>query len=264
MRFGGSRRGSRVRRATLGALIAVVAASASMFSAGSADATPAPGTIELSANGTIWSTSLVGGLFDSFQGAVPGDSVTKSFWVRNPQSVPVTMKTMALDVTTTTSEFESSITVDGEAGGRSLPAPVPLSALSNCATLVPDLVLAGNATVKVSITLAMLDVSTNVAQSSQGGFNVLLTMQDNAAGAPVTSCGGSIPGGGTGGGGHHHPKPSQNGGSHPASPITAALGNPLAFTGIEIGVPLFLGGALLALGFLFLIARRRRREQKDS
>jgi hypothetical protein len=126
-------------------------------------------------------------------------------------------------------------------------------------------VLAANATAKVSITLAMLNVSGTVAQSSQGGFNVLLTMQDNAAGTPAASCGGSVPGGGGGGsGGHHHPPQHDGGGVVAADPATAGLGNPLAFTGLEIGGPLFLGGVLLGLGILFLLARRRRREQKNS
>jgi hypothetical protein len=262
MRFGAA---GSVRRATLGALFAVVLAGASVLIAGPASATPSPNIIELSTDGTVWSTSLPGGLFDSFQGAVPGDSVTESFYVRNPQAAAVTMKTLALDVTSNSSDLKSSITVDGEVGGRSLPAPVSLSALSNCATLAPDMVLAANATAKVSITLAMLNVSGTVAQSSQGGFNVLLTMQDNAAGAPAASCGGSVPSGGGGsGGGHHHPPQHDGGGVVAADPATAGLGNPLAFTGLEIGGPLFLGGVLLGLGILFLLARRRRREQKNS
>jgi LPXTG-motif cell wall-anchored protein len=262
-----------VRRATLGALLAVlvgVATALAVAAPASADDDP----IELSTDGVVWSTTLPGGLFDSFQGAVPGDSVTRSVSVRNPEDFEITLQTKALDVASRSSDLLSSITVDGEAGGRTLPAPVALSTLVDCATLAPDVVIGAHATTRVSITLALTDVDSSVAQSSQGGFSVLLVLKDNAAGPPSESCGGSIPGGGgggdgggggtggggggTGGGAHHPHKPGT------AVPAITVLGVPLAFTGASMGPPLFLGGALIALGFLFLVARRRRREQKNS
>ncbi len=214
-----------------------------------------PSVIVLSPDGVVWSTSLAGGLFDSFQGAVPGDTVTQSFFVKNPRSTPVTMRTRAMDVRSSDSDFDSAITVDGAAGGHTLAAAVPLTSLADCATLAPDLVVAAHGVVKVSMTLAMLDVDGSYAQAASGGFDVLLSMQDAQAGTGGTSCDSPDPGAGVGGGANH---PTT------ASGPTATGFGPLAFTGADIAVPLFAAGMLFAAGFLLLIARRRRRERKES
>lgn len=230
-----------------------------------------PPVITLSPNGVVWSTALTGGLFDSFQGVVPGDSVTKSFYVKNPLTTPVTMRTRAMDVHSSSSQLDTSITVDGNAGGLTLAAAVPLASLANCSTIAPDLIVPAGATAKVSITLAMADVSGSYAQSKVGGFDVLLTMEDAQAGPGETSCDSTDPttgtgGGGTGGGGgtHHPTKPTV-----PTTPTTTIQPSssgfsPLAFTGADIAVPLFLAGMLFAAGILLLIARRRRRERRES
>lgn len=274
------RNGQPVRRAMLGApfsfvLSAIIAVGIGVFggaSPASADTADAP--IELSSDGIVWAPFLDGGLFDAFQGAVPGDSSTQSFFVRNPQSYPVTMKTRALDVVSSSAGLASSLTVQGEAGGVALAAPVTLGSLSDCATLAPDLVLGPLAVTKVTITIELPAATGGVtAQTSRGGFDVLLTMQDNAAGTPDASCeaagggaggggGGNNNGGGNNGGGGHH-----SGGHHTNSPTVTPAGgvsNPLAFTGVDGAATLFLGGALLALGFLFLIARRRRKTEQQE
>ena len=219
-----------------------------------------PPVITLSPNGVVWSTSLAGGLFDSFQGVVPGDSVTKSFYVKNPLSTPITMRTRAMDVVSSSAQFDNSITVDGTAGGLELAAAVPLASLANCSTIAPDLIVPAHGTAKVSITLAMLNVSGSFAQSKTGGFDVLLSMEDAEAGTGATSCDSTDPTTGTGGGGgtHHPTKPTS-----PRNPIFTGF-SPLAFTGADIAVPLFAAGMLFAAGILLLIARRRRRERTES
>jgi hypothetical protein len=227
-----------------------------------------PPVITLSPDGVVWSTTLAGGLFDSFQGVVPGDSVTKSFYVKNPLSTPITMRTRAMDVVSSSAQFDNSITVDGNAGGLALAAAVPLASLANCSTIAPDLIVPAHGTAKVSITLAMLNVSGSFAQSKTGGFDVLLSMEDAEAGTGATSCDSTDPttgtgGGGTGGGGgtHHPTKPTTP--TSPTNPIFTGF-SPLAFTGADIAVPLFAAGMLFAAGILLLIARRRRRERTES
>lgn len=222
-----------------------------------ASATPSLDVINLSPDGVVWVTSLAGGLFDSFQGAVPGDSVTKSFWVRNPTSSEVTMLTRAADVSVHSTQLQRAITVTGAAGALSLAAPVTLASLVDCSTLAPDLVVAPNAVEKVSITLAMLDVQGSFAQGAVGGFDVLLSMQDDAAGPGAASCDGSVPTGNPGGGGTHHKTPQ------PIQETFDPFG-PLAFTGVD-SVPVVFGAlGLLVFGLLLLIVRRRRRNGNES
>jgi len=260
------RRGRRLLAATIAAIIVGGAGAAMGAAPASADTPP---VIELSPDGIVWGISLTGGLFDSFHGAVPGDSVTESFWVRNPLTTPVTMRTRAMDVVTASPQLADSITVDGTAGGHALAAAVTLGSLANCTTLAPDLIVSAKSTAKVSITLSMLNVSGSHAQATTGGFDVLLSMEDAEAGTGATSCDSTDPTGPTdptdGGGGHHHPTTPTDptGPTTPSSPIFTA-GGPLAFTGADIALPLAAAAMMLLAGFLFLIARRRRRERRQS
>ncbi|HEY4270173.1 MAG TPA: hypothetical protein VGM94_18465 [Galbitalea sp.] len=255
---------SRLRGRIIAAAIATTIVGGAGAAMGTAPAfADTPPVINLSQNGIVWSTGLAGGLFDAFQGAVPGDSATKSFYVKNPLATPVTMRTRAMDVHSSNSQLDTSITVDGKAGGLALAAAVPMASLANCSTLAPDLVVPAHGTAKVSITLAMLDVDGSFAQSRTGGFDVLLTMEDAEAGVGATSCDSSDPTTGTGGGGGTRP---------PSTPTTPTSSNPsiftgfspLAFTGVDLAVPLFAAGMLFAAGILLLIARRRRKERTQS
>jgi hypothetical protein len=262
-------RGRRLLAATIAAMIVGGAGAAMGAATASADTPP---VIELSPDGIVWGTSLAGGLFDGFQGAVPGDTVTESFFVRNPLTTPVTMRTRAMDVVTASPQFADSITVEGTAGGNTLAAPVKLASLANCSTLAPDLIVGAKTTAKVTITLSMLNVSGSYAQSTGGGFDVLLSMEDAEAGTGATSCDSTDPTGPTdptgGGGGHHHPTTPTTP-TDPTGPTTASnpiftAGSPLAFTGADIALPLAAAALMLLAGFLFLVARRRRRERRES
>jgi hypothetical protein len=247
---------SQARRRVIAALAFATVVVGAVLPAGAANAAV---PIELSTQGVVWNTSLPGGLFDGFAGAVPGDSVTRSFYVKNPTDLSVTMKVRATDVVPGTNNLGQSITVLGAVPGHALAAPVTLASLTDCATLAPDVVLAGGAVTRVTITLAMLDVSGSLAQAADGGFDVLLTMQDNAAGAPATSCDGAgvANGGGTAnGGGASTTQPAATG-------SRASRSGPLAFTGVDIVVPIELAILLLGVGLFILIVRRRRKENEE-
>jgi hypothetical protein len=265
----GSRRlivGGLLVLAVLGVSVLMAGPAAAAPSTPSASATPSavatPTVVDLSKDGVVWSPTLTGGLFDKFQGMVPGDRVSTSFYVRNPLDEPITMTTRAINVTSTSARLGNSITVDGTANGLSLAAPISFASLSNCSTLAPDLIIAPNAVAKVSIAFALMNVNGLVATSSRGGFDVLLTMQDNEAGLPATSCDSAAPTAGNQQGGTGTATTPVT--THHRQVTTTGLFAPLAFTGISAEIPLFFAGALFTLGIILLLARRRRKKSEQS
>lgn len=232
---------SRTRRTlfTLATVATVAFAATSVAVTPAQAATPDP--ILLSPDGVIWDTGLPGGLFDAFQGAVPGDTATRTFWIKNPLSTPITLKIRALGVWVSNSQLDDSITVSGMASGLALAAPVTLASLAECAALAPDTTVAGNATSEVTITIAMLDVAGHVAQQSTGGFDVLLSMQQSVGAPSATPCD-SGPSSGlanTAGAGSNRP-------------------SGLAFTGIDPSISITAAALFIGVGLFFVIARRRR------
>jgi LPXTG-motif cell wall-anchored protein len=231
--------------------------------------------IPLSYDGVVWNTALTGGLFDGFSGAVPGDSVTRSYFVKNPTDSAVVVETRALNVVSSNSALAQSITVIGSIGSRSLGAPVTLASLSNCSTLAPDLVVAPRAIAKVTITLSMLNVTGHTAQTSAGGFEVLVNMKDAVASLDPSSCGSAADPGGNAGSGDPAPGAPGAAGApavpgapsgivHPTSSHPrGASWLPLAFTGIDAVGPFVLGMVLMGLGLLLIVARRRRKERHE-
>ncbi|WP_222706726.1 hypothetical protein [Lacisediminihabitans profunda] len=200
----------------------------------------------------VWSTTLPGGLFDEFQGAVPGDIVSKAVWVHNPLSEPVTLSVRAINVWESSGEVGRSITVDGAAGSVSLPAAVTLASLANCSTLAPQSIVQASGSARITLTLRMLDVGSKVAQAGTGGFNVLLTVTQGSRIEALSACDPgtlvSSPG----------PRPASP--ADAAGPVALAISGALAFTGANPAVPLLVGGGLLGIGFLLLVVRRRTRE----
>jgi LPXTG-motif cell wall-anchored protein len=259
----------------------------------SATASTAPAVISLSTNGVTWTPTIKNQLFAKFGKIVPGEDVSAFFYARNPTDSAVTMTTRAINLSNSNVAFDNSVTVNGTANGLSLAAPVMFGSLANCATIAPDLILEPNAIAKVNIDLGLLDETGSYAQAASGGFDVLLTMEDNSAGLPTTSCNSADPAEGTtptipsgGGGGGTGPidpptPPEPTGPStgtapttaHHASTATTASQNPfplftagtrLAFTGVTGQVTLFAAGMLIALGLLLLVARRRRKKSEQE
>ena len=246
---------SRVRVALAAILIAILAGTAaatvSVAPAQAADQSP----ILLSRDGVVWSTTLPGGIFDEFQGAVPGDTVSKAVWVHNPLSEPVTLTVRAINVWGLSSDLGRSVMVDGAAGSASLPAAVTLASLTNCATLAPQSIVPPDGSARIALTLTMLDVGSKVAQGTTGGFNVLLTVTQGTRHEAPAACDPGTP--------VSSPGPAAAGAANPASAagsIASVISGALAFTGANPAVPLLVGGGLLGIGFLLLVVRRRTRE----
>lgn len=240
------------------AAMAVVGAVFSSAPAQAADPTP----ILLSRDGVVWSTTLAGGLFDEFAGAVPGDHVSKTLWVQNPLDEPVTLSVRAVNVWGVATDLGRSIVVDGSAGGASLAAPVTLASLLNCSILAPSSVVPASGASSITLSLAMLDVGSRIAQGSTGGFDVLLTVTQGTDAAGATRCDPPAPSTSTSPGPYPSlipsPKRASGGGL-----IGLAFTGVLAFTGAHPELPLAIGGGLVGIGVLLLFWRRRKRGTRE-
>ena len=222
-------------------------------------ADPAP--IQLSGDGAVWSTTLAGGLFDEFRGAVPGDIVSATVWVHNPLDQAATLTVRAVNVWGSAPDLGESVIVNGAVGGLSLPSPVALSALGDCSTLAPRSIVGAGGNARVTITLTMLDVAARVAQGRTGGFDVLFTVTQGSRAAGANACDRAR-------GGALFSLPTEASGAGPttASPeasTPAPVFGGLPFTGADAAVPLAVGGFLVGLGLLLLFARRRKREPRE-
>jgi len=198
-------------------------------------------SILLSVDGVNWVSSVSRGLFDEFQGAVPGDVEKKVFWVKNPLATSANLQIRAFNVWASEVPYSQSVTINGTTDGVSIPAPVSLAELEECEAIVPAIIIPAGEEVRVSLTLEMIDVPLRVAQRASGGFDILVTMYLDGLPHLGNACDPAIAGPAAAGDGN---------------------GNRLAFTGAMIAGPLGFSAFLIGLGAMFFIGRRRRREEE--
>ena len=210
--------------------------------AGASAASAAPAEILLSTDGSTFSTTLDGGLFDDMGLLVPQDSETKSLWIKNPLTTSVSMRMSISDIVTSSAEWADSVTLTSERAGGT-PTTELFSDLAKCDILVPITALAAGAVVRVDLTIDMLDVPGLVAQEQTGSLAFKVAMRDGAAGAfPASAC-------------------DDSGVVVPVVDPPANPGN-LAITGAELPTDwLVAAGVLLGFGVLLLVRRRRRSEE---
>lgn len=244
--------------AILAALVAgTVVATVSAAPARAADQSP----ILLSRDGVVWSTTLPGGIFEEFRGAVPGDTVSKAVWVHNPLSESVTLTVRAINVWQSSGDLGRAVTVDGAAGSVSLPAALTLASLANCSTLAPQSIVPAGGRARIALTIAMLDVGSKVAQGATGGFDVLLTVTQGARREHPSACDPAAPVSSAGPVVVSPASPTGSIGDAIGGAIRGSIGGALAYTGANPAVPLLLGGGLLGIGLLLLLLVRRRKRE---
>jgi LPXTG-motif cell wall-anchored protein len=221
--------------------VTAVSAIAGIATAAPATAADSP-QIQVSTNGTTFSSEFSGSLFDDMGLIVPQDAETTSIWIRNPLTVAVQMRVSMKSIETSSSALASSMELTTVNAGDGTTVAAPLSDLATCDVVVPSTPIAAGATVRVDLTLEMLDVDEQIAQTENGEFSFLVAMRDGEAGAfPASACddvGVVVPG------------------TPPTEP--ADDGDSLAITGLDVKPDWFvLSGVLLGLGLLFLVRRRR-------
>lgn len=221
--------------------VGLLAVAGTLGGASAASAAPAP-EILLSTDGSTYATTLDADLFDDMGLLVPQDSETKSLWIKNPLSTSVTMRMSISDIVTSSAEWADSVSLTSERAGGT-PTTELFSDLSKCDVVVPVTSIAAGSTVRVNLTINMLDVPNIVAQNQTGSLAFKVAMRDGAAGAfPASACDDS----------------------GVVVPVVDPPGNPgnLAITGAELPTDwLVAAGVLLGFGVLLLVRRRRRSEE---
>lgn len=228
-----------MRRLAAGAL-----AVAALVLGAAVPAQASEGSVLVSTDGVTFSSTLPAGVFDSAV-MIPGASQTATLYVKNDSAVPSELFVTATGITASSREFASALSLRATSAASPTGPAIPLGGASRCATLLAE-PLAPGAVTRLTLTLAMADVTAQVAQGATISANVGVALQQSDTPvAPSSGCG-------------------QSGIQLPVLSLPAANGGGLAYTGSALVYPaLMTVGALLGAGSLFvLLARRRGRRER--
>ena len=231
---------SRFRAATISVVFtALVLLMAIAPGAGAARA--ASGDILVSLDGVNWSETLPLGLFSGAGAVVPGDSMSRTLWIKNTTSTPAILRLSRMQSAATSSLFARAISITatgrGTGGSSSPPQDGP------CAQLLPaQVVLAGRST-PIVVTLTVADLQGLQAQGKSATITLLASMsaRGGVAASPCPPGGTTVPVLGSG-------------------QALANTSGSLAFTGA--GLPyaaIMIASLLTGLGLFVVLAARRRR-----
>jgi hypothetical protein len=230
--------GKRPRRRLARAVHSAPRVLAGVLLAPVAPALAAPPEILVSTDGHSYLPAASVDLFDDLDLIVPGDTMDAQLWVRNNSSTAALVRVAVTDLVVPSPAFGSAVTLSSTINGASFVSP--LGGLSNCQVVVQAQTVAAGATMRVDFEVSMDSATSGTtAQGQTAELAFLATAHDVAAG----------------------PFPGANGCSSAATgPASGGTGSPLAFTGGSAVLPTaFVALGFLLLGFLFSIARRRRR-----
>jgi len=236
----------RVRRSTLAASVAAGALMLTLgFAAPAQAATP---EILVSADGTTFTSVFAGNLFVNAGALVPQDVETASFWVRNPLTTPAQMRVSVSSLATSNPDLAVNMKLTSVDVGMGVIRSATIADLAACDIVVPPRSIPAGATMRVDVSLEMLDAPGQVAQNQLGALKFLVGMRDAAAGAfPASAC-------------------DDVGVAIPAIPPTTPAGDPggLIKTGVDLPYDMFaLAAGLIGFGFLMLLRRRRERHEES-
>jgi LPXTG-motif cell wall-anchored protein len=243
MRFGTKSRGSAVVSGILLAATFLVGAPAP---AQAADRTEAL----VSSDGRHFGTKLSAGLFDGFGEMVPGDTVTGTFWVKNPISTEVAMRVSVRNFVSPSQSFSQAVTFSAWDSVSDSVEESPLVDFFDCKVVVPSREMAAGQVMRVDLTLTMLDVvEGRIAQNDRGELSFVVAMRDGEAGPfPHSAC-------------DDDAVLLDPNAEVIAAEARAAELRRLAMTGSELPTAvIFAAGILIGTGF-FLVGRRRRKRE---
>jgi hypothetical protein len=204
------------------------------MSLGMASAPVTESDILVSSDGVTFARSLTESRFDELPLLVPTQSVTSELWVKNPTSIPATVRISLEDVDPGSGSFADNLTLTSFVEGTGSTRSATLRELDRCSVIVVSEPLAGSATLKVRFTAALGDLHDLSGQNESTPFVLRIDMRDSKDGG-------------------YSPTPC----NEPAA-ATPPPGDTIAVTGFDAFVPSTAGGLLIAAGILVLIARRPR------
>ncbi|KQR17035.1 hypothetical protein ASF78_06860 [Cellulomonas sp. Leaf334] len=201
----------------------------------------AAGELELSDDGTTWSSTLTGPLFPTPELVVPGDVVASALWVRNASTDAAQVRIDVADdlgVTPGTFAGDLALSIDGDpvSGGARWDGPV----------LVPG------AAVRIPLVVSFSAASQSTSQLSAAAvLDGVLLVQTGAAPGPTAGTSAS---------------PSAGPAPVTTSSPTASGASPhggLARTGQDVAGTLVVSLVTAGVGVLLLVSRRRVRRGED-
>lgn len=241
-RFGGESSAGRPRGgfAVLSALLVSLSLVMAIIAAPSrADASP-DGTV-VSLDGVTWGTSLSAGLFDGLGRLVPGDSATRTLWVRNTAPVDGLLRISLRETVSSSTALGSALRIS--AANAPADFRVTPGAVGGCTQLLPDQLLASGESVAVPITMEVMPLTGLDGQDATASITLLGVLSDPAAGALApTAC--------------------------PSNGVTIGDGagrGDLASTGAStVPALLIMASALLGAGLFLVMAIRRNKKRSNK
>ena len=223
-----------MRRAVRAIIALAALALAGVMILPAAPAHAAAPEILVSTDGVNFMPATAVDLFDDLDLIVPGDTMDAQLWIQNNSSTPALVRVAITGLAVSSPVFGTAVTLSSTLNAASYESSI--GALTNCQVVVqPQTVSAGD-TVRVDFEVSMESATSGLtAQGGSGDLGFIATAHDPAAG----------------------PFPTTNG-CTAAAAGSGARGS-LAWTGSEIMPTIFVAVALLGLGLLFTLLRRRRR-----
>ena len=167
------------------AIAAVVLAAGLVL--GSASGASAAGIVEVSSDGSAWSSSLGGGLFSTAPELVPMSTASATFWVRNSAPDPGYLRLTVDNLNWTGAQYSSALSMAASVPGTT-GSPLALGSASGCMVLLDGVLLAAGQSVKVTTTLALGDLQGQSGQSGLAAMNIGVGLEQATGGPPAPGC----------------------------------------------------------------------------
>ena len=201
--------------------------------------------VRVSSDGVHFARSLPAGLFDSFGTLIPGGSMRSELWIQNPSDAPANVRLSLREPGGASADLTDYLTLSVHDVASDIVTTVPLRGGEDCAVLTPAQPLAAGATLRVALTIEMMNVTGLTAQNTRADLGILVALRDEEAGPfGPSAC-------------------DDDGVLIPAAAgagLAAPLGSvALPRTGVDLPIPALIGGGLM-LGVGGLLITRRRRE----
>lgn len=147
----------------------------------------AAGELQLSDDGVTYGSSLPAPLFDGLSALRPMGSQSEAFYVRNAGAQAAYLRITLDNPTSSSAAFAAALTVSVSVPGHP-GTPVILSSASDCSILLAGSRIEPGATVVVTTTISLGNLSGTSGQNATASMDFGLTLTQ-AVGAPGTGCG---------------------------------------------------------------------------
>ncbi|TFD25610.1 hypothetical protein [Cryobacterium sp. TMS1-13-1] len=196
-------------------------------------------------------SSLHVGLFGSYGLLIPDGSMQSGLWIQNPSDWTVSLRVSLREpgqasADRTVSDLREYLILTVEDAAAQTVTTVPQLADAGCAVLAPEQPLAAGDSLRVELTIEMMNVNGLTAQNARADLGVLVALRDAEAGPfAASAC-------------------DDDGVLNPAiaEPSVPQRADALSRTGADLPVPASIGGGLL-LGRGVLLVTRRCRDRRE-